>query len=425
MSGSSVIGQPPNTQNDHYIVRALVRLLQLNIDNSKGISFGPLPPNVRDDSRGQRIVAGCIILIILITLITGSRLLIRGLHQKLKWGWDDWFIIPAALCAIAWYVVSIIMVVYGGGGRHVYFLTYEEYNVFRKMGQIALVFFIPASVSVKVSIALFVRRFTGLYSRTWLWINNVFLFLLLVQFLAFTLFNTFGCNPVAGTFDLIPAGKSATPMKCGPYLVTGKVRVYFNVIFDFALLSTPVIIMWKVQMPIAKKIRICGIFALGSIPCVASVMTVVTSSKIESDITYSFISLQNWLMVDLFFGIVVASAPILYPQLLASWTKMSTAVRNRLSSDKSRSQQIPDERSSDHETLQSEKRYRLDDVEMAYALGDGESGNKVLLEDQRPWAESSVQVPDRAYHHSTSVTGTMETICSSSLGARSEKGSVS
>lgn len=74
-----------------------MRLLQLNIDNFKGISFGPVPPNIRDHSRGQRIVSACIILIILITLITGSRLLIKGLHQKLKWGWDDWFIIPAAV----------------------------------------------------------------------------------------------------------------------------------------------------------------------------------------------------------------------------------------------------------------------------------------------------------------------------------------
>lgn len=165
----------------------------------------------------------------------------------------------------------------------------ESYSIRKltdqQMGQIALVFFIPASVSIKVSIALFVRRFTGLYSRTWLWINNVFLFLLLVQFLAFTLVNAFECNPVAGTFDLIPAGKSTTPMKCSLYIMPGKVRVYFNVIFDFALLSTPVIILWKVQMPIAKKIRICGIFALGSIPCVALVMTVVISSKIESDVT--------------------------------------------------------------------------------------------------------------------------------------------
>lgn len=134
------------------------------------------------------------------------------------------------------------------------------------MGQIALVFFIPASVSIEVSIALFVRRFTGLYSRTWLWINNVFLFLLLVQFLAFTLVNAFECNPVAGTFDLIPAGKSTTPMKCSLYIMPGKVRVYLNVIFDFALLSTLVIILWKVQMPIARKFAYAEFLRLEAYP---------------------------------------------------------------------------------------------------------------------------------------------------------------
>ena len=98
MAGSAIIGQPPNTKNDYYIVNALIRLFHLKIDPSKGISFGRIPPNLRDDnSRGSGLLVGYAICITLIIFITGSRLLIRGLHQKLKWGWDDWFIIPAAV----------------------------------------------------------------------------------------------------------------------------------------------------------------------------------------------------------------------------------------------------------------------------------------------------------------------------------------
>lgn len=97
MPGSALIGQPPSTDNDFYIVKALLREFHSDRDPTKGASFGPLPPNMFDHSRGPRILAGSIVLIVLTVLITGSRLLIRGLHHQLRWGWDDWFIIPASV----------------------------------------------------------------------------------------------------------------------------------------------------------------------------------------------------------------------------------------------------------------------------------------------------------------------------------------
>ena len=134
-------------------------------------------------------------------------------------------------------------------------------------------------------------------------------------------------------------------------------------------------------------------------------------------------------MVDLFFGLFVASAPILYPQLPASWRVMSTAVRNQLSSNKSQSQRIPDERSversGDDEIVRLNKIHRRDDVELAFSFADGESGKKGLLDDQHAWGENSVQVPGRAFHYSTSGAGKTEAITSPSSGVHSEKGSVS
>ena len=102
MSRSAVIGQPPNTDRDYYIVRALLRLLHLDQDPAKGISFGPIPPGLSEkDTHGPRILAGCIVLLILSIFITGSRLLIRAFQQKLRWGWDDWAIVPAFVCYLS------------------------------------------------------------------------------------------------------------------------------------------------------------------------------------------------------------------------------------------------------------------------------------------------------------------------------------
>lgn len=153
------------------------------------------------------------------------------------------------------------------------------------MATIGLLLFIPASVFVKVSIALFVRRITGISSRAWSRVNNVFLMILFVELVGFTVTNIVKCKPFAGAFDLIAAGKATVPMKCNDVVKAGKTRVYFNVILDFALLTTPIIVLWKVQVPIEKKARVIALFGLGIIPCVASIMTVIIGTKLTSDHT--------------------------------------------------------------------------------------------------------------------------------------------
>ena len=45
-------------------------------------------------------------------------------------GYDDWAIGPAMLATVAYMAMAIGMVRYGGAGRHVYDLTYEEVNWF-------------------------------------------------------------------------------------------------------------------------------------------------------------------------------------------------------------------------------------------------------------------------------------------------------
>lgn len=99
---SAFIGQPPNTQDDYWIVLGIIRRLGLpNHDPAKGILFPPARPlNDHYRSRAPQMLAANAICIILIILITGSRLLIRGLYRGVQWGWDDWLIGLAAVSLI-------------------------------------------------------------------------------------------------------------------------------------------------------------------------------------------------------------------------------------------------------------------------------------------------------------------------------------
>lgn len=135
--GSALFGQPPNNQDDWFIVRALAREAGIPddmFDPSHGI---PLliqrPPNSHYVSKGPSIIASTTVAMALVVLITGVRLGLRYFRKDLKVGYDDYIILPAALTALAYMAIAIGMVVYGGAGKHIYDMTYQEFDLFYKV----------------------------------------------------------------------------------------------------------------------------------------------------------------------------------------------------------------------------------------------------------------------------------------------------
>lgn len=96
---SAFIGQPPYDQADYWIVKGILRRLNVkDRDPAKGVLIPPSRPlDDRYESRGPRIIAANIVCIVLIISITGTRLLIRALRRGLRWGWDDWMIFVASV----------------------------------------------------------------------------------------------------------------------------------------------------------------------------------------------------------------------------------------------------------------------------------------------------------------------------------------
>ena len=78
-------------------------------------------------------IASIAVAMALVILITGARLCLRCFRRDLKVGIDDFVIVPAALTAIAYFALAIGMVVYGGAGKHIYDMTYEEAEWFYKV----------------------------------------------------------------------------------------------------------------------------------------------------------------------------------------------------------------------------------------------------------------------------------------------------
>ena len=175
---------------------------------------------------------------------------------------------------------------------------------------------------IKISIVFFNRRLTGLTSQSWMTAHYVFL-ALVVSFMTTALFSElFQCTgPVNLKFSALAKGRHPTPNKClnGNKLGYGLAIIHST--FDFALLTVPLIVLHQMKMSTGTKIRLAFLFSIGSVSCIGSVMRQVVQAQIYSDFdfTWAFSREHTWIIVDIFFGMVAASLPVLNALLPKSW----------------------------------------------------------------------------------------------------------
>lgn len=164
----------------------------------------------------------------------------------------------------------------------------EGTNRYHQVGMTDLLLFFPATGFVKMSITCFNMRITGLTSKGWMIAHQTFLAVLFSYNLAAVLTIVFYCRPARATFDLLAAGKLPVPQKCGDFAERNRLATAFNIFHigsDFCLLSVPIIVLWKVQMHWATKMRLFFVFSIGAVSSIASVMRQISDSKSQLDQT--------------------------------------------------------------------------------------------------------------------------------------------
>lgn len=98
-AGSAFIGEPPNNQDDLFIIRGWYRSYGLFAANaSQGFLYAAKKPeNAVEESKQTAIIIGMLIVILAIVLPTIGRLVIRLKNNSTRFGSDDWAILVAAV----------------------------------------------------------------------------------------------------------------------------------------------------------------------------------------------------------------------------------------------------------------------------------------------------------------------------------------
>ena len=97
MPESALFNTPPITENDRYIITAMLIVEEHPANNSveEGFKIDPQrPQNYHFQSEGLQIIVACIICIIAMGALTGLRFYIRSSKRGSSWGIDDWLMIP-------------------------------------------------------------------------------------------------------------------------------------------------------------------------------------------------------------------------------------------------------------------------------------------------------------------------------------------
>ncbi|KAI9801984.1 MAG: hypothetical protein M1825_003040 [Sarcosagium campestre] len=326
---SAFLGQPANTVKDGYVMKFAFK--------------GKPPPFKAPDgyvyeTRGPGLIAGLSVAIFLILLITGTRVGLRGYQKHMKLGLDDVVIIPAALVIIAYLLTIISRVPDGGAGRHTWDVRYEELTkfyvvsstpilliVFRfshldKVGNVGQVLFYAGTALTKISITLFNRRLTGISSKRWKILHYTFLVLLIIWLVVGFFVNVLQCKPAIYRYDYFARGRDGpTAYKCiDPALLANSFSI-IHAVTDFMLLTVPIIVIWRVKLPWATKIRIMLLFAFGLISCVCAAFRVVIQNWSSTDFTWTFAATISVTVIDCTTGVIVASLPALNTLIDSAW----------------------------------------------------------------------------------------------------------
>lgn len=136
MTGSALLGQPPATQNDYWTIRGTFRTAKIPYTDETikaGFKWVKIPPNPPHDNRTAHIYGAMAVVIVLVTLITWTRIFLRYWRKELRFGSDDWAIILAWMGVMVYLGITIGLAKVAGAGYHMYDITYENWDNYTKV----------------------------------------------------------------------------------------------------------------------------------------------------------------------------------------------------------------------------------------------------------------------------------------------------
>ncbi|TEA21124.1 hypothetical protein C8034_v002520 [Colletotrichum sidae] len=197
-----------------------------------------------------------IFLLILPVAFFAIRMIVRGLRRT-TWGAEDTSIVIAFIFFLPFVPLTFIMLSYGLG-QDIFTLQPHEITMFLKLLFVLQLFNILDLAVIKASIIyLYIRVFNIRSFRTVLWCTQGFNFLLGFSYVLLSLVQ---CQPLDHYWN---GWDGRHPGKCADLNTIGLTHVAFNIGLDVWMLILPASQVYKLKLPLKKKLGVMAMFGLG------------------------------------------------------------------------------------------------------------------------------------------------------------------
>ncbi|KAI1091034.1 hypothetical protein F5B19DRAFT_293354 [Rostrohypoxylon terebratum] len=241
-----------------------------------------------------------------------------------------------SLCVFAVYCALIINYIFNVSEYHAFeanpaFGLTELVNL-SKMAYISELLFGTSLTSIKLSILLFYHTLFSVNDKI-LRVTRVTAVLCITWYLIVTFIIAFQCHPVSAYWEAVDS-----PQYCmsSPRVLLG--YELSNLFLDVAILCIPATIIPRLNLSRLKKITVLGIFLLGALVCVCSILrlhAIWNPPDIVQNFSFPFTLL--WSTMQLGLGITCACLPTFGSSLLQHFANLFETLRSWYATVKSRS----------------------------------------------------------------------------------------
>ncbi|OJI84657.1 hypothetical protein ASPTUDRAFT_40677 [Aspergillus tubingensis CBS 134.48] len=353
---------------------------------------------LRDESGGSNapgILAAVGTLTGLSTLVLWLRCYVRGYLLR-RFNAEEYIITVAWLCAVG-VLVCFVLESQHGVGRFSKDITDEDEQVLSKLVYYHSIIVMVGLSLVKISLAVFLRRFSSTLLSKALVGSIIFL----VAFtIACGLTLILQCIPVAAAWDT-SMRPHARCFDNDTYTAIGLWNSITNLVTDVIFATLPIPLFIGIQVNWRTKFSLIGVLSLGYLACVAGIVKIISQVNVlKEQNMYRHDTFMIWNCAELNVAILAACLPSLKPLLksVLDGTRSLTTGRRNTSAYRYDTQGYYVQRSTDI-AMKSMPRVppTVYDVTAA-GSSDGESGN---------WRESDEQ---RLHRTETGIMKTTEVV---------------
>lgn len=221
---------------------------------------------------------------------------------------DDYLLVIAFTLSTATQILVVYSYANGLFGSHTWEMSLDKYNLFSLLLTVETLLYIMTTIFSKVILCFFYYR---LSPATW--------YRYAVYFTAFicagSLFGIwwavlFSCDPIAASWDQRVLAAGATCINRPPMYIT---QAAFGSATDFMLLVLPIPTLIGLQMNRKKKLGLIGLFSVGSVTLVTSIIRLVLllPTLTEPDQPWALSEGCVWVIVEANLLMMCASLPTL------------------------------------------------------------------------------------------------------------------